>query len=114
MSTVVSMTSAPLAPSDDAITSPFQFASSILYGAGICGISTWTSVLKSYTSMRYASTSFGFEMNPSASESFPRKQAAWNVSFGSGQTSWPRTTGLTAGGLNAETGTLDGADRVGI
>src|SRR5215212_8765001 len=53
-------------------------------------------------------------MKPSASESFPRKQAAWNVSFGSGQTSCPRTAGLRPGGLYAEAGALAGADSIGI
>src|SRR4051794_19095238 len=106
MSTVVSITSDPPSRFDVAMTSPFQFASSTLYGAGIVAISTWTSVLKSYTSMRYASTSDGVEMKPSASESLPRKQAAWNVSFGSGQTSWPRTTGFVPGALYADTGAV--------
>ena len=52
MSTVVSMAWPPPAGFEEAMMSPFQFASSALYGAGIIGISTWTSVLKSSTSIR--------------------------------------------------------------
>src|SRR5215210_5386838 len=53
-------------------------------------------------------------MKPSASESLPRKQAAWNVSFGSGQTSWPRMAGPSPGGLYAEAGALAGTESIGI
>ena len=53
-------------------------------------------------------------MKPSASESFPRKQAFWNVSFGSGQTSFPRIAGLSGGRLDAEAGTLANGASIGI
>jgi len=51
---------------------------------------------------------------PERVESFPRKQAFWNVSFGSGQTSWPRMAGLSGGRLYAEAGTLAAGASIGI